>query len=127
MKFVVKIDRASIKENPNAGRSVYRYPSGRPRKIETFVDGILAEVRYEQDIQEMYSLTPEGKWLFSYLPTNIRCESCGAEFEHTELLSDEEWETYTNTKCPKCGDWRCCNIEYEKIEDVIHAISGNRT
>jgi hypothetical protein len=63
---------------------------------------------------------PESKYLYKYLPYDVECDTCYKKFDHTELMSDRiDYEWYTNTQCPYCGRWNCCEIEYEKIEDVI--------
>lgn len=58
---------------------------------------------------------------FEYNPTLVKCESCNVWFEHTKLKSDSNEDSdysyyFSNTVCPYCGDWDCCQIEYEKMQ-----------
>ncbi len=110
---LIKIDRATIRENPNAGNTVYYVP-GKPEISE---DGSTRTM----NIQTLYSLTPEPKWLYKYTPTVIECKNCKKFIIHTELESDSfDYDGgYSNRVCPECGEWDCCDIEFEKITDVI--------
>ena len=128
MKFIIKIDKESIKENPNAGSMMHKFASGPPKIEETYevlFDGsrVLKNVRKTQPIQTIRHLNPEGPYLFDYLPTTIKCDYCGAEFDYKELSADcncdsDGEEIWSNEICPKCGTWGCCEIEYEKIEKL---------
>lgn len=67
--------------------------------------------------QTVHRLIPEPEWLYSYVPTQITCENCGATFAHTELQSDDSDETYIDNLCPKCGS-PAADVEYERIGNV---------
>lgn len=83
------------------------------------------------NIQMVESLVAEPPYLYEYRPTRVQCYSCKAKFPHTELESDVEdcgCSQYddccgcykdTDTKCPKCGNWNCCELEYEDIGETM--------
>lgn len=79
-------------------------------KIET--------TRHVQTVHHM----PEPDWLFDYEPTLVTCNECGATFAHSELTSDTHWsegdESCSFSVCPKCGEWECCDVEYEDPNGV---------
>ncbi len=150
--FIIQIDPISVRKNPNGGyRGPYIYNMGLPIITETkisndgsswtkkvFINGALSEhttitgmakpeywaesKTIEYPRTELYTLGGEPKYFFTYLPTPVKCDDCGAEFPYTELLAlefDGEDYEYTNTGCPKCGYWNCCGIEFQKIEDFL--------
>ena len=168
MKTIIKIDRESIRRNPDAGRTEWMVPAltwvevftpnGEYRsvgkvEIEAMPDGsatvrgefiqtrafnsrlIFGEQKLEfstsdnrivghQEYEEFRNMSPAPKWLYSYIPTQVKCDKCGAEFPDIELESDscddaEGNYTPINNICPKCGKYDCCEIEYERIEDVV--------
>lgn len=55
---------------------------------------------------------------FKYQNIEIKCHSCEEIFRLNDLEADEIWENeeeyYSNTVCPKCGEFYCCELEYEK-------------
>jgi len=66
---------------------------------------------------------PSVKPSYDYEETTVECEGCGAEFVHTKLKRESatwpqsdgsEKEVESETVCPKCGYWDCCEVEYEK-------------
>lgn len=148
-KFLIKIDRLSVKKNPNAGNTNYILqlePSEITttieyigKKVEQYVSigtkekklifcnidwtPIHTEINKKCDTQILHSLTPEGNWLFDYEKTLIKCDYCKQEFLHTEL--EEDWDETADdcypihNICPKCGSSECCDIEYENIVDVL--------
>jgi len=72
--------------------------------------------REEKDTQNIAWLTPAPDFLCKYVPTKVECYKCGATFTHTDLQADASFEgSCTSTKCPKCGVWDCCELEYEKL------------
>jgi len=74
-----------------------------------------------RDVIEVISNQPE--YFYKYLPTKIKCEECYNSFLHTKLKSesyfDGDDDIYSNTICPMCGEWYCCHIEYESVEDAL--------
>jgi len=118
---IIKIDKDSIKENPNAGCNTYVFP-GRTTVEEK--DGVIIK---SKELHRVYSLTREGKLLFSFIPTEIECSECKEKFLHTELESDAmgcgDDEFWSDAVCPKCGYFDCCEIEYEDIKSIAKAVS----
>ena len=52
-----------------------------------------------------------------HVPTEVACAACGARFLHTELESDDDDEgSWTNEKCPRCGAWGCCELDFEYLQ-----------
>ena len=115
MKYIIKIDRETIKKNPNAERTVFHYPL-RP-SYEYNEDGTVKNIR--QEYQTLYSLTPDPEFLYEYILTLVKCEYCNEEFYHNELQS-EDWGDYgySDTVCPKCNVSNCCEIQFESIKEV---------
>lgn len=70
----------------------------------------------------------EPRWLFRYEPTQVTCDACGATFDHKRLKSSsaydddsrEEW--FSDTICPVCGEWDCCELEYENPNAVAREL-----
>jgi len=54
-----------------------------------------------------------------YGEMDVTCNFCGATFSWRELKGadeiTEDWgDTSSEKVCPKCGEWDCCDIEWEK-------------
>lgn len=112
MKFLIRIDKSTIKENPYAGQSVVEQCVG--NEIVRDGDGKIVSIRMQR--QQLHLLSPEPKYLFKYEPTQVECGSCHQKFSWEELLTDS-WDDdiVSYTICPQCGEWNCCEIEYEKL------------
>lgn len=62
--------------------------------------------------------------VYSYEPTMVQCDECHDEFIHTELKKesglwgegDYEKAVESDTVCPKCGAWDCCELEFESVD-----------
>jgi hypothetical protein len=70
------------------------------------------------EVQELYSICPEGSHLYEYdKEFQVTCEACNESFPWTELEQDEYYDfytdAYTDSKCPKCGEWDCCKIRFQ--------------
>ena len=108
MKIKIKIEKSSIKRNENAGQTTFLVP-GRC----VLEDGIVT-----RPVQLIRSLNPIPNFSADYIPTEIECRECHSKFFYTELEEDELADgTYSDTICPKCGEWYCCDIEFEKFND----------
>ena len=148
MKFNIKIDRNSIRKNPNAGRTTYKIPGIKQefkdevtvRKFVRFGENQswqqisvdkTESVRTEIPIQVIHSLSPEPDYLYNYAVTEITCLYCGNVFPHTDLkeefvdgywdpeIQDQYyWDYYKKNICPSCGSTDCCELEFEKLSDV---------
>lgn len=78
----------------------------------------IKEINVDRQIQTIRSMEPASPYLYEYMPIKVTCVHCNESFLHDELESEASvFDTgdYTSTKCPKCGHWDCCEIEYEKI------------
>ncbi len=174
MPTKIKINRKSVKKNPNAGQSVHHLPGrititqvmitgectdgGAVYRKRTYigsklspdkqqlVDGHLVgeetrtieynnagqfppppppdwkdSISVNTSIQEIHSLTPQPNWLYEYEDAEVECSICRSEFPWEKLESDYGWdaddEIYSNSVCPECGAWECCEIEFEKLSD----------
>jgi len=88
-----------------------------------------------QNYNDVFWETPNPEYLYKYRKIKVKCNECKETFYNTELEYGEIDEcsccgngySYSNTKCPKCGEWDCCELEYEKIEDALKRINGKRT
>jgi hypothetical protein len=78
-----------------------------------------------QDAQMLHAVGRQPRFTYKYLPTMVRCCKCEEEFPHTELREDyNDWDYHTgcpsefcDTICRYCGEWWCCDIEWEKLSD----------
>lgn len=155
MKYIVPIDRETVKKNPRAGNQAYQYSLGpQPPSVtvvgqdtingpwveRTWIGSLLSSIQevpapkdkalflnitQKQDIQNLYTLSPEPLYLYEYKDTLVKCEDCGAEFSYK--LLEEDWsETYDEEShdydcyhidniCPKCKASDCCELEFEKV------------
>ena len=83
--------------------------------------GSLISISEKRDVSQIIH-DPEPLYLFDYEPQKVQCEKCKAEFDHTELDFDDndEWSyEYSDTVCPKCHYFNCCEIEYQDIYEVM--------
>jgi hypothetical protein len=66
---------------------------------------------------------PISKYNYSYEIVDLICEECGQTFKSDKLLEldndDDECFAYTNTGCPHCRAWDCCEVEYEDIDSAL--------
>jgi predicted RNA-binding Zn-ribbon protein involved in translation (DUF1610 family) len=165
-KYLVKINKDSIKENPNAGSTTTRINMGQTIsfKAETlpddFIDGkncaifeweendgvktnIVGEIfdpmLLDKCVNERckgisinikskntsFNHAPIPAYSFDYENTKIKCNECGEEIMTDDLKSEEssDGEYYSDRICPKCGMFDCCDLEYEKIGDVLKLIN----
>lgn len=52
---------------------------------------------------------------YSHVSIELICGKCLAKFPHTDLSSDSCGDAWSNSICPVCGEWECCEIEFEQI------------
>lgn len=69
---------------------------------------------------------PIPQFEYSYVPTPVKCDECGASFLHTALLSEEsdDGECYSARVCPVCKAFECCDLEFEKLTQDMTAGVG---
>ena len=113
MIYQVKIDKKSIKENPWAGQDHFQVVTG-PPNIE-YKDGNVVSIT--QPYQTYYTLGPQPKFTYNYLPTLVKCCFCNEEFDYTKLEVEDYGDDYgwSETVCPKCHCVNCCEIEFETL------------
>jgi hypothetical protein len=74
-------------------------------------------------VEHCRTLIPAASHLFEREAIQVQCEECGAEFSYRDLKADAmgygDDEIWSNAICPECGHWDCCELEYEKLEDVL--------
>lgn len=126
MRYLVKIDKNSIKENPDAGSTILRRPIGTPEIYEKYEykNGVM--INYEKSINQPYEtihmLSPISKYSFRYKyeDTVVQCVDCHEIFSSDKLKYEIDYEGENNKVCPQCGVWNCCQLEFEKlnIEDI---------
>lgn len=152
--MLIKINRNSIRKNPNVGNTKYYIP-GHKQEYKTVVEtkqyvkfgdkewklishDTKETQRIEQPVQVLHSLSPEPEWLYSYEDSEIECNACGNKSKYSELQEKEidgYWDNenpdqyyYPRTIeriCPICDSEECCEIEFEKIEDVVNEANTN--
>lgn len=176
MEFLVKIDRASIRENPDKGEP-WLVPIRRDFELSVtgaYCNPVLVNyfnklglrlirmhnmyggdgsaqwradfVGIDQDVEKIQAICEKAgvqlhwtmrqdyerierigrpcPWLFNYLPTQVKCKHCEAEFNYTDLEHDEyEWGdcnySHSHEVCPHCKEWDCCTLDYEDIYEVM--------
>jgi hypothetical protein len=77
-------------------------------------------LHWEREVMEVSNLG-DSEWYFKYEPTFVTCTECGSMFSHEYLESDEanRGDNYSSEVCPVCGEWDCCEVEYEDIRDAL--------
>jgi len=113
--FKILIDRSTIRRNPNAGRNTYHIPG--PVHCSNGPTGITMT----REFQTMHTMCPEPSFFFSYIPTEVECDTCHQKFLHTELQADVEYdgeggEFYSDRICPRCREFDCCFLDCERID-----------
>jgi len=152
--MLVKIDRTTIKKNPNAGKTTYILPIGpeecfkteyygdrvkeyvvyskserlildRPRREGDLQSGSIS-CRYSQPTQVIHTLSPEPAYFYKYENPTIECEYCKSQFKHTELQSDEYsfCEDYGYSDCV-CPKCKEWNCCKLEYENIEDAIKRN--
>jgi len=112
--ILIKIDRSSILKNPNAGRDRMLLPG----RCHTEEDGSVT-----RPMQTIY-FPPEPEYLFSHIPTQVKCNYCGSIFMHNELLdewSEDDDGLHIQNVCPKCSAGFCCQTKFEEFNiSMVH-------
>lgn len=142
--IVIKIDKNSIKKNPNAGNTSYILPSGPLQRHKEVINTknyikikedeewmLVSEseevsVSHSQPQQVIHSLTPEGKYNFSYEDTKVRCKDCDKEFSYKLLDSSYEYDSFYENICPYCNLPNCCEYRFETIEEALNGTHQNQ-
>lgn len=94
-------------------------------KFLTARNMVLTNISFSQSSQDVlygtgrYAAGTKAKPV-KYVPTPVRCSDCHEEFLHTELKAenalwgegDYERNVESDTVCPKCGSWDCCELKF---------------
>lgn len=111
MRVLVKIDRKTLKRNPDHGKF---YPGDAPvdmipGSVSVSPDG-RSSSRVVTPIFEMPH-TDTREYLFDYADDPIKCSRCGKEFHRNEVktIDSEEWDEDTESYlkievCPFCEE-----------------------
>jgi uncharacterized protein YlzI (FlbEa/FlbD family) len=62
---------------------------------------------------------PQPRYSFEYEPMFVECGSCGAKFNHMYLKEEYEYDNAYSNVCPACGEYECCEVEYQDIEEAL--------
>jgi Zn finger protein HypA/HybF involved in hydrogenase expression len=114
------IDLSSIRENPNAGRTVLMYP-GRARFEESG-----DQVSFIREVHTLHTMTPEPKWLYRHEPMEVECVHCRTKVD-VDLVTDDYEDRYISDICPVCHRANCLSvrIELESLEDALKRRAGD--
>lgn len=98
-----------------------RFACGQTYNPDDFATGGYLKIETSREIQTIQHF-PLPDWIYEYESGDVTCTECGAAFPHQELQSDchftGEDEVCSFTVCPKCGEWDCCDVEYEDPAEV---------
>lgn len=152
--MLIKINRNSVRKNPNAGNTIYYIP-GQKQEYKTVVEtkqyvkfgnkgwqlishDTQETQRTEQPVQTVHTLSPAPQWLYSYEDPEVECNACGNKSKYSELKEKEipgyyddevqdhyHYSTTIERICPICDSEECCKIELEKIEDVVNEANAD--
>jgi len=122
--YFVKIDRSSIKKNPNYPVKYSYVPTTKRNPITI---NVTRPSLYDlsQDYIEVVTLSYDP-YIYKYEPLKVTCKYCGSTFDHTKLLNylDAHCEICYEHVCPNCGYSECVDIEYESVYKVIRESKG---
>lgn len=80
---------------------------------------IITKAIVEQNVQTIHSLSPQAEFLYEYNKEEcVKCKYCDIRFVWTDLKEDfaDDFECYAHseTVCPFCYNWECCELEFQK-------------
>lgn len=70
--------------------------------------------------QTLHSISPEPDYYYSYENINVVCEECNQISKLKDLDFDSVDDYSSDTICPKCNHWGCCELEYERFDKKKH-------
>jgi len=72
---------------------------------------------------------PIPEYSYDYENTKVICNSCEKEIMTKDIQSEEyfdgEDDYYSDTVCPLCGAFDCCDLSHESIEDALKRAGKN--
>src|SRR5437879_2237461 len=114
MKYLVKIDLHTLVRNQNVGDT------------ETLISLGTIDAEDGSPMQMVYRTVkhpPVPEFSFGYQDTIIKCSECDKSSEIADLEYDSKYEgkdkvASSETICPHCGAWDCCQLEYQQVDDL---------
>lgn len=103
----------------------------RQEDVDAPEDGQLQLSRQQtQQVSTLYTLSGEPSHFFKYEDTEIQCGRCHNVFDSDLLESDSDEDAdgnyyHSETICPKCHAWHCCEVQYEKLDDIPKEVLDN--
>ncbi len=111
----VKVSFSSVKVKPDQ------------QVMEALPVGWHSSQSTKQLYNTIHTRRPLANYLFEYLDSQVKCRDCGAEFSWKKLEKDSRddyddrnesyWHT-SNEICPECGEWDCCQLETEELDQA---------
>ena len=93
--------------------------------ISSFPKDSHLTIKIEIPICEMIQ-PPEQKFFFEYENTELVCSNCKQKIMSYDLDNDYDFsDSYSDTICPLCHCFDCCEIKYEIIEDALKRMKNN--
>ena len=80
-------------------------------------NGIQIDVEYNYEI---VTHPPVAKYSYKYENMEVECCYCEEKIMSNDLESDSTIDFYSNAICPKCGEWDCCELVYENINEYTN-------
>ena len=123
MKYIVRIDKSSIKKNPDAGQTTFMVPGA------WHPDGKGGGTR---SVQMMQQMTPDPNYLFEREYCEVTCMHCNTKFSHKDLEEHKEWDYeedgcyWVDNVCPNCKEADCCELEYEQFDQETGLVKGEK-
>lgn len=83
------------------------------------------ELKITQEHIDVTSLATQDQYLYKYKIIKLTCDSCGQQFNSNELKSEDfedasgDYYSSSDTVCPKCGAWDCCDVSFESIDHAL--------
>ncbi len=104
-------------------------------------EDLISKITIDQNIKitidnkyEEVSGLPGPKYYYDYAPSELECKNCKSKFQSNELKYDnredydgeDEYYSSSDTICPVCGEWDCCDVEFEEFkEEMIKSTNDN--
>lgn len=89
--------------------------------------------KYNIDINSSHQMIDDTQinspeFLYEYENTKVKCQYCKSVFLHKYLYSEWTYDGggHSDTICPVCDGWGCCNVEYETLEHALERIGKTK-
>ncbi len=111
--WTVPADRATVKPNPDAGKTAWRVP-GRVIPV-TAPDGTVWNMR---QIETLYSIVPSPNYNYDHVDCTFDC-GCPDGVRLSELRNEDCTRSFYAGECPRC--YNVIMYDYEKLPDDVCA------